>query len=69
MSAGSFHAVVPGAGGDSGMGRDEEGSRFLFAVAVSPPPPFTIVRDWQSALPKERTETGDGPRTVPVGTQ
>ena len=26
-------------------GVTEEGSRFLFAVAVSPPPPFTIVRD------------------------
>jgi hypothetical protein len=33
-------------------GVTEDGSRFLFAVPVSPPPPFTIVRDWQSALPK-----------------
>jgi DNA-binding winged helix-turn-helix (wHTH) protein len=29
-----------------------DGSRFLFAVPVSSPPPFNIVRDWQAALSK-----------------
>ena len=33
-------------------GVTEDGNRFLFAVPVSPPSPFNIVRDWQSALPK-----------------
>jgi eukaryotic-like serine/threonine-protein kinase len=41
---------VPGVIPESGV--TEDGSRFLFAVPASPPPPFTIVRDWQSALPK-----------------
>jgi len=29
-----------------------DGARFLFAVPVSPPPPFNIVQDWQATLPK-----------------
>ena len=33
-------------------GVTEDGGRFLFAVPVSPPPPFNIVQDWQATLPK-----------------
>jgi DNA-binding winged helix-turn-helix (wHTH) protein/Tol biopolymer transport system component len=29
-----------------------EGARFLFAVPVSQPPPFNVVQDWQTMLPK-----------------
>lgn len=29
-----------------------DGMRFLFAVPVSPPPPFNVVQDWQSTLPQ-----------------
>ena len=29
-----------------------DGARFLFAVPVSPPPPFNVVQDWQATLPK-----------------
>ncbi len=33
-------------------GVTQDGARFLFAVPVTPPPPFNIVQDWQAALPK-----------------
>ena len=33
-------------------GITQDGSRFLFAVPVTPPPPFNIVQDWQATLPK-----------------
>ena len=41
---------VPGAIPEWGVTRD--GARFLFAVPVSPPPPFNVVQDWQATLPK-----------------
>jgi hypothetical protein len=41
---------VPGVMQEWGV--TEDGSRFLFAVPVSPTPPLTIVRDWQAGLPK-----------------
>jgi DNA-binding winged helix-turn-helix (wHTH) protein/Tol biopolymer transport system component len=41
---------VPGVIPEWGVTAD--GRRFLFAVPVSPPPPFSIVRDWQAMLPK-----------------
>jgi hypothetical protein len=41
---------VPGAIPHWGVTRD--GARFLFAVPVSPPPPFEIVQDWQATLPR-----------------
>ena len=41
---------VPGVLREWGVTKD--GSRFLFAVPVGPPPPLTIVRDWQAGLPK-----------------
>jgi DNA-binding winged helix-turn-helix (wHTH) protein/Tol biopolymer transport system component len=41
---------VPGAIAEWGVTRD--GARFLFAVPVSPPPPFNVVQDWQATLPK-----------------
>ena len=33
-------------------GLTQDGARFLFAVPVTPPPPFNVVQDWQAALPK-----------------
>jgi Tol biopolymer transport system component len=33
-------------------GVTENGARFLFAVPVTPPPPFSVVQDWQAILPK-----------------
>jgi DNA-binding winged helix-turn-helix (wHTH) protein/Tol biopolymer transport system component len=33
-------------------GLTQDGTRFLFAVPVSPSPPFDVVQDWQAALPK-----------------
>ena len=33
-------------------GLTRNGDRFLFAVPVSPPPPFNIVQNWQAMLPK-----------------
>lgn len=33
-------------------GVTRDGARFLFAVPVSPPPPFNVVQDWQAGLPK-----------------
>ena len=41
---------VPGAIADWGVTHD--GDRFLFAVPVTQPPPFHVVRDWQATLPK-----------------
>jgi DNA-binding winged helix-turn-helix (wHTH) protein/Tol biopolymer transport system component len=41
---------VPGA--IPGWGVTQDGSRFLFAVPVSQPPPFNVVKDWQATLPK-----------------
>jgi DNA-binding winged helix-turn-helix (wHTH) protein/Tol biopolymer transport system component len=41
---------VPGVMPEWGVTAD--GARFLFAVPVSPPPPFNIVQDWQATLPK-----------------
>ena len=41
---------VPGVMQEWGVTKD--GSRFLFAVPVGPTPPLTIVRDWQTGLPK-----------------
>ena len=41
---------VPGAMQEWGVTKD--GSRFLFAVPVSPTPPLTIIRDWQAGLRK-----------------
>jgi Tol biopolymer transport system component len=41
---------VPGAIPEWGVTSD--GTRFLFAVPVSPLPPFNVVQDWQAALPK-----------------
>jgi len=41
---------VPGAIPEWGVTQD--GARFLFAVPVSPPPPFNVVQDWQTMLPK-----------------
>jgi eukaryotic-like serine/threonine-protein kinase len=35
-------------------GVTHDGSRFLFAVPLSPPPPFNFVRDWQAALRRQR---------------
>jgi hypothetical protein len=35
-------------------GVTEDGSRFLFAVPVSEPPPFTIIQDWQAPLKDQR---------------
>ena len=40
---------VPGVIPEWGVTQD--GARFLFAVPVSPPPPFNVVQDWQYALP------------------
>jgi eukaryotic-like serine/threonine-protein kinase len=34
-------------------GMTQDGARFLFAVPVSATPPFNIVQDWQTALPRE----------------
>lgn len=33
-------------------GVTKDGARFLFAVPVSPQPPFNVVQDWQAMLPK-----------------
>jgi len=33
-------------------GLTPNGDRFLFAVPVSPPPPFNVVQNWQAMLPK-----------------
>ena len=41
---------VPGVIPEWGVTPD--GARFLFAVPVSPPPPFHVVQDWQATLPK-----------------
>lgn len=41
---------VPGVIPEWGVTQD--GARFLFAVPVSPPPPFNVVQDWQATLPK-----------------
>jgi serine/threonine protein kinase len=41
---------VPGVIPQWGVTKD--GARFLFAVPVSPPPPFNVVQDWQAMLPK-----------------
>jgi DNA-binding winged helix-turn-helix (wHTH) protein len=41
---------VPGVSPEWGVTSD--GQRFLFAVPVTPPPDFSIVRDWTSALPR-----------------
>ena len=41
---------VPGVVPEWGVTPD--GARFLFAVPVSPPPPFHVVQDWQATLPK-----------------
>jgi DNA-binding winged helix-turn-helix (wHTH) protein/Tol biopolymer transport system component len=41
---------LPGAVPEWGVTQD--GARFLFAVPVSPPPPFHVVQDWQATLPK-----------------
>jgi eukaryotic-like serine/threonine-protein kinase len=41
---------LPGAVPEWGV--TEDGARFLFAVPVSPPPPFNVVQDWQTMLPK-----------------
>jgi Tol biopolymer transport system component len=41
---------APGVIPEWGVTRD--GARFLFAVPVSPPPPFHVVQDWQATLPK-----------------
>ena len=41
---------VPGVIPEWGVTPD--GTRFLFAVPVSPPPPFHVVQDWQAKLPK-----------------
>ena len=43
-----FLFAVPGALPDWGVTPD--GSRFLFAVPVSAPQPYQIVRDWQALL-------------------
>jgi hypothetical protein len=40
---------VPGVIPEWGVTED---ARFLFAVPVSPPPPFNVVQDWQATLPK-----------------
>jgi len=29
-------------------GMTQDGTRFLFAVPVSPPPPFNVVQNWQA---------------------
>ena len=42
--------TVPGVISEWGVTQD--GARFLFAVPVSPPPPFNVVQDWQATLPK-----------------
>jgi Tol biopolymer transport system component len=41
---------VPGVISEWGVTHD--GARFLFAVPVSPPPPFNVVQDWQATLPR-----------------
>ena len=42
--------AVPGALPDWGVTPD--GRRFLFAIPISDPRPYQIVRDWQAAIPK-----------------
>jgi hypothetical protein len=44
--------AVPGALPDWGITPD--GRRFLFAVPISDPQAYQIVRDWQAAIPKLR---------------
>ncbi len=42
--------TVPGALPEWGVAPN--GTRFLFAVPVSPPPPFHVIHDWQTLLSK-----------------
>jgi hypothetical protein len=53
---------VPGAIPHWGVTQD--GARFLFAVPVSPQPPFDIVQDWQATLPNRSRAVWTFPRPL-----